>query len=94
MNCNIHHNSVNMARSNQKKTKALGITAFVHKPLSDEKKATKKAAEAAFPKRSRADSNRCSRFCRPEPSHSATGPCMLKITRVDLERAANIECFI
>ena len=24
--------------------------------------------------RSRADSNRCSSFCRAEPSHSATGP--------------------
>ena len=48
MNCNIHHNSDNIARSNQKKTKALGITAFVRKPLSDKKRATKKAAEAAF----------------------------------------------
>jgi hypothetical protein len=27
-----------------------------------------------FRMRSRADSNRCSSFCRAEPSHSATGP--------------------
>lgn len=28
--------------------------------------------------RSRADSNRCSSFCRAEPSHSATGPLNLR----------------
>jgi len=48
MNCNIHHNSVKTARSNQKKTEALGITASIWQASFAEKWGNKKAAEAAF----------------------------------------------
>jgi hypothetical protein len=38
------------------------------------KKAARWAALGAIHLRFRADSNRCKRFCRPLPSHSATKP--------------------
>jgi hypothetical protein len=36
--------------------------------------------------RSRADLNRCTRFCRPLPNHSATGPFLLKPSEAKFEK--------
>jgi hypothetical protein len=60
--------------------KFLNDPTFNTDPYSLDPKQQKKPSIMTAFLRSRADSNRCRRFCRPLPSHSATGPLECKIS--------------
>ena len=55
---------------------------FTQAALGSSKGHKKTPLLRGFSLRSRADSNRCTRFCRPLPSRSATGPCVKRMANI------------